>query len=143
MSFISKAARSDFGSGIAIALLSLTYALSYGALLFTSPLLIPYIGYAISAALITTVVTGLAIAYLSGIKFSIAGPDSNSVAVMASQFVFVAQSLNDSCLVRETLALPTLTLMIVITLLTPLTLFLFGYFQIGNLIRLVPISVTR
>ncbi|MDA8725403.1 SulP family inorganic anion transporter [Alphaproteobacteria bacterium] len=141
MSFISKAARSDFGSGIAIALLSLTYALSYGALLFTSPLLIPYIGYAISAALITTVVTGLAIAYLSGIKFSIAGPDSNSVAVMASLFVLVAQSLNDSGLGGEILALATLTIMMVITLLTALTMFLLGYFQIGNFIRFVPISV--
>ncbi len=141
MSFISKAARSDFGSGIAIALLSLTYALSYGALLFTSPLLIPYIGYAISAALITTVVTGLAIAYLSGIKFSIAGPDSNSVAVMASLFVLVAHSLNDSGLGGETLALATLTIMMVITLLTALTMFLLGYFQIGNFIRFVPISV--
>jgi SulP family sulfate permease len=141
VSFISKAARSDFGSGIAIALLSLTYALSYGALLFTSPLLIPYIGYAISAALITTVVTGLAIAYLSGIKFSIAGPDSNSVAVMASLFVLVAQSLNDSGLGGETLALATLTIMMVITLLTALTMFLLGYFQIGNFIRFVPISV--
>ncbi|MDA8775872.1 SulP family inorganic anion transporter [Alphaproteobacteria bacterium] len=141
MSFISKAARSDFGSGIAIALLSLTYALSYGALLFTSPLLIPYIGYAISAALITTVVTGLAIAYLSGIKFSIAGPDSNSVAVMASLFVLVAQSLNDRGLGGETLALATLTIMMVITLLTALTMFLLGYFQIGNFIRFVPISV--
>ena len=141
VSFISKAARSDFGSGIAIALLSLTYALSYGALLFTSPLLIPYIGYAISAALITTVVTGLAIAYLSGIKFSIAGPDSNSVAVMASLFVLVAQSLNDNGLGGETLALATLTIMMVITLLTALTMFLLGYFQIGNFIRFVPISV--
>jgi len=141
VSFISKAARSDFGSGIAIALLSLTYALSYGALLFTSPLLIPYIGYAISAALITTVVTGLAIAYLSGIKFSIAGPDSNSVAVMASLFVLVAQSLNDRGLGGETLALATLTIMMVITLLTALTMFLLGYFQIGNFIRFVPISV--
>jgi SulP family sulfate permease len=141
VSFISKAARSDFGSGIAIALLSLTYALSYGALLFTSPLLIPYIGYAISAALITTVVTGLAIAYLSGIKFSIAGPDSNSVAVMASLFVLVAHSLNDSGLGGETLALATLTIMMVITLLTALTMFLLGYFQIGNFIRFVPISV--
>lgn len=141
MSFLTKAARSDFGSGIAIALLSLTYALSYGALLFTSPLLIPYIGYAISAALVTTVVTGLAVAYMSGIKFSIAGPDSNSVAVMASLFVLVAQSLSDRGLGGEALALATLTIMMAITLLTALTMFLLGYFQIGNFIRFVPISV--
>ena len=141
MSIFTKAAQSDFGSGVAIALLSLTYALSYGALLFTSPLLLPYIGYAISAALVTTIVTGLAVAYFSGIKFSIAGPDSNSVAVMASLFVLVAQSLNDKGLAGEPLALATLSIMVIITLLTALTMFLLGYFQIGNFIRFVPISV--
>lgn len=141
MSIFTKAAQSDFGSGVAIALLSLTYALSYGALLFTSPLLLPYIGYAISAALVTTIVTGIAVAYFSGIKFSIAGPDSNSVAVMASLFVLVAQSLNDRGLAGEPLALATLSIMVIITLLTALTMFLLGYFQIGNFIRFVPISV--
>lgn len=138
---ITKAARSDIGAGIAIALLSLTYALSYGALLFTSPLLLPFIGYSISAALVTTVVTGLVIAYLSGIKFSIAGPDSNSVAVMASLFFLVAQSLNESGLDGEVLALATLTMMTAITLLTALTMFLLGHFQAGNFIRFVPVSV--
>ena len=138
---ITKAARSDIGAGIAIALLSLTYALSYGALLFTSPLLLPFIGYSISAALVTTVVTGLVIAYLSGIKFSIAGPDSNSVAVMASLFFLVAQGLNESGLDGEALALATLTIMTAITLLTALTMFLLGHFQIGNFIRFVPVSV--
>jgi sulfate permease, SulP family len=141
VSIFTKAAQSDFGSGVAIALLSLTYALSYGALLFTSPLLLPYIGYAISAALVTTIVTGLAVAYFSGIKFSIAGPDSNSVAVMASLFVLVAQSLNDKGLAGEPLALATLSIMVIITLLTALTMFLLGHFQIGNFIRFVPISV--
>ena len=141
MSFITKAARSDVGSGIAIALLSLTYALSYGALLFTSPLLTPYIGYAITAALITTVVTGVAVAYMSRIKFSIAGPDSNSVAVMATLFFLVSQSLADKGLQGEMLAFSTLTIMVLITLVTALVMFLLGYFRLGNFIRFVPISV--
>ena len=141
MSFFSKAARSDFGSGIAIALLSLSYALSYGALLFTSPLLTPYIGYAITAALITTVVTGIAVAYLSRMKFSIAGPDSSSVAVIASLFFLVSQSLSDKGLQGEALALSTLTIMVLITLLTGVVMFLLGYFKLGNFIRFVPISV--
>ena len=141
MSFITKAARSDVGSGIAIALLSLTYALSYGALLFTSPLLTPYIGYAITAALITTVVTGVAVAYLSRITFSIAGPDSNSVAVMATLFFLVSQSLANKGLQGEILAFSTLTIMVIITLFTALVMFLLGYFRLGNFIRFVPISV--
>ena len=141
MSLVSKAARSDIGSGIAIALLSLSYALSYGALLFTSPLLTPYIGYTISAALITTVVTGVAVAFLSRIKFSIAGPDSNSVAVLASLFFLVSQSLADKGVEGEALALSTLSIMVLITLLTAIVMFLLGYFRLGNFIRFVPISV--
>ena len=141
MSLVSKAARSDIGSGIAIALLSLSYALSYGALLFTSPLLTPYIGYTISAALITTVVTGVAVAFFSRIKFSIAGPDSNSVAVLASLFFLVSQSLADKGVAGEALALSTLTIMVLITLLTAIVMFLLGYFRLGNFIRFVPISV--
>ncbi len=141
MSIISKAARSDIGSGIAIALLSLTYALSYGALLFTSPLLLPYIGYTITAALITTAVTGLAVAYLSQIKFSIAGPDSNVVAVMAALFFLVSQTLNDRGVHAEALAFTMLTIMLLITILTAIIMFLLGYFRLGNFIRFVPISV--
>lgn len=141
MSFVTKAARSDIGSGIAIALLSLTYGLSYGALLFSSPLLSPYIGYAISASLVTTIVSASAVAYLSRINFSIAGPDSNSVAVMASLFFLVAQSLTNKGITGELLALSTLTIMVGITLITGLIMFLLGYFRLGNFIRFVPISV--
>ena len=139
MSFISKAARSDIGSGIAIAFISTMLVLR--ALLFTSPLLLPYIGYTITAALITTVVTGLAVAYLSRIKFSIAGPDSNVVAVMAALFFLVSQSLNDRGVQGEALAFSTLTVMLLITMLTAVTMFLLGYFRLGNFIRFVPISV--
>lgn len=138
---VSQAARSDIGAGIAIALLSLTYALSYGALLFTSPLLMPYIGYSISAALITTIVSVFAVAYLSGIKFSIAGPESNSVAVLTSLVFLISQSLNSQGLEGETLALATLSAIVIVTLLTGLTMFLLGYFKVGTFIRFVPISV--
>jgi len=138
---VSQAARSDIGAGIAIALLSLTYALSYGALLFTSPLLMPYIGYSISASLITTIISVFAIAYLSGIKFSIAGPESNSVAVLTSLIFLISQNLHNQGLTGEALALSTLTAMVVITLLTGLVMFLLGYFNVGTLIRFVPISV--
>jgi SulP family sulfate permease len=115
--------------------------LSYGALLFTSPLLTPYISYTITAALITTVITGVAIAYFSRIKFSIAGPDSNSVAVLASLFFLVSQGLADKGIEGEALAFSTLTIMALITLLTAIVMFLLGYFRLGNFIRFVPISV--
>ena len=138
---ITQAAKSDFGAGVAIALLSLTYALSYGALLFTSPLLTPYIGYSISAALVTTIVTVVAVAYLSNIKFSVAGPESNSVAVLTSLIFLISQSLSGRGLSGEALAFATLTAMVSVTLITGLVLFLLGRFNIGSFIRFVPVSV--
>lgn len=138
---VTNAARSDIGAGIAIALLSLTYALSYGALLFTSPLLIPYIGYSISAALITTIVSVFAVAYLSGIRFSIAGPESNSVAVLTSLVFLISQTLHDQGITGEALALSTLSAIVGVTLLTGLTMFLLGFYKIGTIVRFIPISV--
>ena len=137
----SHAARADTGAAISIALLSLTYALSYGALLFTSPLLIPYIGYSISAALITTIVTVVLVAFLSDIKFSIAGPESNSVAVLASLLFLMSGSLSQIGLEGEALALATLSAMVAVTVITGIVLFLLGRFHIGTFIRFVPISV--
>ena len=138
---ITQAAKSDFGAGVAIALLSLTSALSYGALLFTSPLLIPYIGYSISAALVTTIITVVAVAYLSKIKFSVAGPEPNSVAVLTSLIFLISQSLSAQGLNGEALAFATLTTMVSVTLITGIVLFLLGRFHIGSFIRFVPVSV--
>lgn len=141
MSIFSKAAKSDLGAGIAIALLSLTYALSYGALLFSSPDLSPYINYTIGASLITTIATVMVVALKSGIRFSIAGPDSNTVAVLASFIVVVSQSASQSGLQGKELALFSLTALCLATLVTALTMFLMGRFKWGNIVRFVPVSV--
>tara|TARA_B110000971_G_scaffold220901_1_gene265992 strand:- start:3024 stop:5216 length:2193 start_codon:yes stop_codon:yes gene_type:complete len=140
-SIFTKAAKSDFGAGIAIALLSLTYALSYGALLFSSPDLSPYISYTIAASLITTIVTVLVVSLMSGIRFSVAGPDSNTVAVLASFIVVFSQSATQTGLTGKELALFSLTGLCLATLLTALTMFLMGRFKLGNIVRFVPISV--
>ena len=141
LSIFTRAAKSDFGAGITIALLSLTYALSYGALLFSSPELSPYISYTIGASLITTIVTVLVVSLLSGIRFSIAGPDSNTVAVLASFIVVLSQSAGQTGLQGKELALFSLSGLCLATLLTALTMFLMGRFRLGNIVRFVPVSV--
>ena len=141
-SLVTQSARSDIGAGIAIALLSLTYALSYGALLFTAPLLIPYIGYSISAALITTIISVIGIAYLSGIRFAIAGPEANSVAVLASLVFFLSESLHAQGLTEEALVIAVLSGIVVVTAITGITFYLLGRFRIGSFIRFIPISVS-
>lgn len=140
MSIITSSARSDIGAGLASALLSLTYALSYGALLFSPPTLLPYVGYTISSALITTIVTVWMVAVTSKIKFSVAGPESSTVAVLASLVIVVANSTPEG-LEGYDLAIFTLMTMCLVSLVTGIIMTLMGQFQLGTLIRFVPISV--
>ena len=140
MSLITPSARSDIGAGLASALLSLTYALSYGALLFSPPDLLPYVGYGISSALITTIVTVWMVAVTSKIKFSVAGPESSTVAVLASLIIVVVHSTPEG-LEGLDLAIFTLMTMCLVSLVTGIIMTLMGHFQMGTLIRFVPISV--
>ena len=140
MALITKSARSDIGAGLASALLSLTYALSYGALLFSPPNLLPYVGYTISSALITTIVTVWMVAVTSKIKFSVAGPESSTVAVLASLVIVVASSTPDG-LEGYDLAIFTLMTMCLVSLVTGIVMIFLGHFKLGTLIRFVPISV--
>ena len=140
MSLITPSARSDIGAGLASALLSLTYALSYGALLFSPPDLLPYVGYGISSALITTIVTVWMVAVTSKIKFSVAGPESSTVAVLASLIIVVVHSTPEG-LEGFDLAIFTLMTMCLVSLVTGIIMTLMGHFQMGTLIRFVPISV--
>lgn len=140
MALITKSGRSDIGAGLASALLSLTYALSYGALLFSPPELLPYVGYGISMALITTIVSVWAIAVSSKIKFSIAGPESSTVAVLASLVVIVADNRPAELQGLE-LAIFVLTTICLVSLINGIVMFLLGQFRLGTIIRFVPVSV--
>lgn len=137
---VSESAKSDIGASIAIALLSLTYALSYGALLFSAPDLTPFINFTISAAIITTIVTVIVVALFSDIKFAIAGPDSNTVAVLASLIIMLVANAPDDMQGRD-LAIFTLTAMCLVTIVTGLIMYLMGRFNLANFIRFVPVSV--
>ena len=138
---ISKAARSDLGTGFAISLLAVSYALSYGALLFSAPVLTPFVGYAIAAATVTTIVAALMVALLSQFRFAIAGPDSNTVAVLAGFTSLFSASLAQQNVPPETMVAMVLTGIFVITLVTGLAMYLLGRFEFGNIIRFVPVSV--
>ena len=68
--------------GLVASVLSLAYCFSYGALIFAGPLQ-PFLTYGIAAALITTVITATAVALTSSFRFAVAGPDSNTAALLA------------------------------------------------------------
>ncbi len=82
----------NLGGGLAASLLSLAYCFSYGAFIFTGPLQ-PFLSQGVAAALITAAVTATIIALSSGFRSAIAGPDSNTTAVLAAMMVILAPTM--------------------------------------------------
>ena len=128
----------SIGGGFVASLLSLAYAFSYGALIFTGPLK-PFLGQGIAAALITTAVTATIVALTSSFRSAVAGPDSNTAALLATMMVVLAPTMS---VMRPNqamaLALAGLT---VATLVTGLSLFLLGWRRLGRLVRFAPYPV--
>lgn len=128
----------NLGGGLAASLLSLAYCFSYGAFIFTGPLQ-PFLVYGVAAALITAAVTATIVALTSGFRTAVAGPDSNTTALLAAMMAILAQSMAGMGADRAiALAMAALA---VATLLTGLALFMLGWWRLGKLVRFVPYPV--
>ena len=79
-------------AGLVASLLSLAYCLSYGALIFSGPLQ-PFLSQGVAAALITAATVGCLVAWTSGIRTGIAGPDSNTAAPLATMMAALAGAI--------------------------------------------------
>ena len=123
------------GGGLVASLLSLAYALSYGALIFSGPLL-PFLGHGIAAALITTAVVATIVALTSSFRSAVAGPDSNTAALLAAMMVLLGPAIS-AMPPGGALALASAALALA-TLVTGLALFLLGWRRLGRLVRYVP-----
>jgi sulfate permease, SulP family len=133
----SQALRS-IGGGLVASLLSLAYAFSYAALIFTGPLK-PFLGQGVAAALITAAVTATLVALTSSFRLAVAGPDSNTAALLATMMVVLAPAMS---VMRPDQALAlALAGLAAATLLTGLSLFLLGWRRLGRLVRFAPYPV--
>lgn len=128
----------NVGGGLAASLLSLAYCFSYGAFIFTGPLQ-PFLSQGVAAALITAAVTATIIALSSGFRSAIAGPDSNTTAVLAAMMVILAPTM--AAMAPEQALVLALAVLGLATLLTGLALFLLGWWRLGKLIRFIPYPV--
>lgn len=80
-------------AGAIVGLSAIIYALSYGALLFSGPFS-AFIGYGISIALITAII-GALYSWQTDEKTFIAGPDSNTISVVASTLAILGATGTD------------------------------------------------
>jgi sulfate permease, SulP family len=128
----------SIGGGLVASLLSLAYCLSYGALVFSGPLQ-PFLGQGVAAALITAAVTAPIVALGSSFRSAVAGPDSNTAALLAATMAFLAPTL---ALMRPDRALAlALAVLGAATMLTAVALFLLGWRRAGRVVRYIPYPV--
>jgi SulP family sulfate permease len=128
----------SLGGGLVASLLSLAYVFSYGALIFTGPLE-PFLAQGVAAALITAAVTAPIVALGSSFRSAIAGPDSNTAALLASMMVMLAPTL--SALPPDRALALAIACLGCSTLITGIALFLLGWRRLGKLVRFVPYPV--
>jgi SulP family sulfate permease len=129
----------DVISGLLSPVVIITSTVSYAALIFSGPVATA-LPLGIGNGLITAGLMAIAFAAFSTVPFSIAGPDSKTVAVLAALGSIIAADV-----VRRghADAAGTMVLIAVVvgTLVTGATLYLFGVLRTGRWIRFVPYPV--
>ncbi len=131
----------DLAAGSVAALVTLSYSISYAALIWSGSALEPFLSSGLHAALIAAIVQALVVALTSSLPFAIAGPDSNATAILAVMAAGFATAGSASFVAGERLA-PTVLLMLALSaLLTGLLVFLLGALHWGRVARLLPYPV--
>lgn len=128
----------NVGGGLAASLLSLAYCFSYAAFIFAGPLQ-PFLSQGVTAALITAAVIAPIVALTSGFRSAVAGPDSNTTALLAAMMTALAPAM--SAMSPNGAVVLAMSALALATLLTGLVLFLLGWLQVGKLVRFIPYPV--
>lgn len=135
-----QALAGDLTAASVAALLTITYALSYGALIFSGPVesLRPY-GFVL--VLTATAVLPIVVSLTSSLPFVLAGTDGNISAVLAVVVATIAVDLGADA--PPAVALATILVALSLgTALTGLFLIVLGAARAGQAVRFIPYPVT-
>src|ERR1700680_3980404 len=128
----------DVFAGTICSVLTITYSLSYAALIFSGPLA-HFLSYGIAVTFMSAAVGGAYCALRSPLPFAVAGPDSSISVVIAALVATVLQRVaagGDTDLLG-----PAIIAMALATALTGLLLCVLGFTHAGRAIRFVPYPV--
>lgn len=126
---------SQTSAGLIVGLSAIIYSLSFGALLFSGPL-VAHVGLGITAALITSMV-GALFGMASEEGRLISGPESNTISGMVGALAVVG-SLGLSSTDQVSLAMETVFLA---TVVCAVAFYLLARFRLAGLVRYIPFSV--
>lgn len=126
-------------AGLAVGLVSLTYDVSFAALIFSGSLS-AYFPQGLGSALVSSVIVGAIVALRSSFPFAIAGPDSNSAAILALMVSAIAKEIQLSG--QPDRLFPTVWMAISLgSLLAGLFLYSAGRLSLGRWARFIPYPV--
>lgn len=131
----------DLAAGSVSALVTLSYSISYAALIFSGPTLEPFVAAGLHAALIAAAVVALAVALLSSAPFAIGGPDSNATAVLASMAAGLTGMFTAAGLAPEHAAAAVIWMLAISAVGTGFIVLILGVLRWGRAIRLIPYPV--
>jgi sulfate permease, SulP family len=127
-------------AGLTVGLVSLTYSVSFAALIFTGNLS-PGFPQGVGSALITSAIVGAIVALRSSFPFAIAGPDSTATAAIALMTAAIAGEIQQSHGGADRL-FPTVWMAIALsTCLTGVLLYAVGRMRLGRWARFIPYPV--
>ncbi|SAL78119.1 sulfate transporter [Caballeronia peredens] len=130
----------DALAGLLTALIALSYAAGYGAMIFSAGLS-PWIAAGMPTALLSCVIVALVVSLASSQPFMIAGPDSNGTALLAGLASALALSVHAAGGGDDAVLATVLMLIAVSSLTTGALLFALAYWKRGNAIQYIPFPV--
>ncbi|XGV98312.1 MAG: SLC26A/SulP transporter family protein [Leptolyngbya sp. BL-A-14] len=126
-------------AGLTAGLVTLVYSISFAALIFSGNLA-PFFPQGLGIALIGATVAAILVASRSAFPFALAGPESNSVILLALMASAIGSSLQFPRAAEH--LYPTVWLTIALsTMLTGVFLFVLGWFRLGQWARFIPYPV--
>jgi sulfate permease, SulP family len=135
---LAAATQNVFASVIS-STLTVSFCLSYAALIFSGPLS-PWLPYGVTISFLSAAVIGFIIALRSSLPFALAGPDSATSAVTATLAAAAAERLQPHD-VSEHLLEPVLIVLAISAASAGLLLCTLGLAKAGRIIRFVPYPV--
>ena len=136
----SKRWLADLMAGLLSALVTLCYAVGYGSMIFSGSLA-HFLPYGLPAILISCFVVALVIALTSSIRFAIAGPDSNTIAILVGLTTGVASDIHLHGGVDATILTSILASIALSSLLTGVLLYALGASRRGTMIQFLSFPV--
>ncbi|WP_429334498.1 SLC26A/SulP transporter family protein [Paraburkholderia sp. 35.1] len=130
----------DTLAGLLTALIALSYAAGYGAMIFSAGLS-PLLPTGMPTALLSCVIVALVITLASSQPFMIAGPDSNGTALLTGLAAAIALSVHAAGGSDGAVLSTVLMLIAVSSLTTGALLFVLAYWKRGNAIQYIPFPV--